>query len=103
MKYVIIALILIFIGFVAVEEQIQSGIQKRSKIDRKVDSLMLVQSVRVQVLSNANDSLAHQIHDLALCVQYLDSVHESKGFKTERAEKRGRFIGGLIKGLFPGL
>jgi hypothetical protein len=103
MKYVIIALVAITIGLGAIEHQIQSGIQKRSKIDRKVDSLMLVQSVRIQVLSNANDSLKGQIKDLAICVQYLDSVHESKGFKSERAEKRGRFIGGLIKGLFPGL
>jgi hypothetical protein len=101
MKFVIVALSLLAVGLGGIEYQIQSNIQKRTKIDRKVDSLMLVQSVRVQVLSNANDSLGHQIHDLALCVQYLDSVHESKGFKTERAEKRGRFIGGLIKGLFP--
>ena len=103
MKYVVIALIALALAIGAIEQQIQSGIQKRSKIDRKVDSLMLVQSVRIQVLSNANDSLKGQIQDLAICVQYLDSVNNSKGFKTERAEKRGRFIGGLIKGLFPGL
>jgi len=103
MKFVIIALVAIAIGLGAIEHQIQSGIQKRSKIDRKVDSLMLVQSVRIQVLTNANDSLNRRIQNLAICVQYLDSVHESKGFKSERAEKRGRFIGGLIKGLFPGL
>ena len=103
MKYIIIGLSVLAMGLGGVEYQIQSNIQKRTKIDQKVDSLMLVQSVRIQVLSNANDSLVHQIHNLALCVQYLDSVHESKGYKTERAEKRGRFIGGLIKGLFPGL
>lgn len=103
MKFVIIALSLLAVGLGAIEYQIQSNIQKRTKIDLKVDSLMLVQSVRIQVLSNANDSLKGQIKDLAICVQYLDSVHESKGFKSERAEKRGRFIGGLIKGLFPGL
>jgi hypothetical protein len=103
MKFVIVALSLLAVGIGGIEYQIQSNIQKRTKIDRKVDSLMLVQSVRIQVLSNANDSLNRRIQNLAICVQYLDSVHESKGFKTERAEKRGRFIGGLIKGLFPGL
>jgi len=103
MKYVIISLSVLAMGLGGIEYQIQSNIQKRTKIDQKVDSLMLVQSVRIQVLSNANDSLIHQIHDLALCVQYLDSVNLAKGPKSERAEKRGRFIGGLIKGLFPGL
>jgi hypothetical protein len=103
MKYVIIGLSVLAMGLGGIEYQIQSNIQKRTKIDRKVDSLMLVQSVRIQVLSNANDSLKGKIKNLAICVQYLDSVHESKGYKTERAEKRGRFIGGLIKGLFPGL
>jgi hypothetical protein len=103
MKYVIIGLSVLAMGLGGIEYQIQSNIQKRTKIDRKVDSLMLVQSVRIQVLSNANDSLKGRIKNLAICVQYLDSVHESKGYKTERAEKRGRFIGGLIKGLFPGL
>ena len=103
MKYVIIGLSVLAMGLGGIEYQIQSNIQKRTKIDRKVDSLMLVQSVRIQVLQNNNDSLKGQIKNLAICVQYLDSVHESKGYKTERAEKRGRFIGGLIKGLFPGL
>lgn len=103
MKYVIIALVALFIGLAVIEQQIQSGIQKRSKIDRKVDSLMLVQSVRIQVLQNANDSLQSEIQDLALCIQYLDSIDRSKQTKSERAEKRGRFIGGLIKGIFPGL
>lgn len=103
MKFVLIVSIITFISLGAIEQQIQSGIQKRSRIDRKVDSIMLVQSVRIQVLTNANDSLYARVVDLALCVQYLDSVNQAKGFKTERAEKRGRFIGGLIKGLFPGL
>lgn len=103
MKYVIIGLSVLAMGLGGIEYQIQSNIQKRTKIDRKVDSLMLVQSVRIQVLQNNNDSINRRIQNLAICVQYLDSVHESKGFKTERAEKRGRFIGGLIKGLFPGL
>lgn len=103
MRYVILALVALFVGMVAIEQQIQSGIQKRSNIDRKVDSIMLAQSVRIQVLQNANDSLQSQIQNLALCVQYLDSVNVSKSSKVERAERRGRFIGGLIKGIFPGL
>ena len=103
MKYVIIALVCLFISVAALEHQIQSGIQKRSKIDRKVDSMLLSHSVERQVLLNANDSLQKEVRFLALCVQYLDSVDRSKQTKSERAEKRGRFIGGIIKGIFPGL
>lgn len=61
MKYVIIALVALFIGLAAIEQQIQSGIQKRSKIDRKVDSMLLAHSVERQVLLNANDSLTRQV------------------------------------------
>lgn len=103
MKYVIIALVALSIGLVAIEQQIQSAKQKRSKIDRKVDSMLLAHSVERQVLLNANDSLQKEVRFLALCVQYLDSVDRSKQTKSERAEKRGRFIGGIIKGIFPGL
>jgi len=103
MKYFIIALVFVFIGLAAIEQQIQSGIQKRSKIDRKVDSMLLAHSVERQILLNANDSLQKEVRFLALCVQYLDSVDRSKQTKSERAEKRGRFVGGIIKGIFPGL
>lgn len=103
MKYVIIGLSVLAMGLGGLEYQIQSNIQKRSLIDQKVDSLVLNQSVRIQVLKNANDSLNLQIKNLALCVQYLDSINQAKGSRVERAEKRGRFIGGLIKGIFPGL
>ena len=103
MKYVIVGLSVFAMGLGGIEYQIQSNIQKRSLIDQKVDSLVLNQSVRIQVLQNSNDSLELQIKNLALCVQYLDSVNQAKGSRVERAEKRGRFIGGLIKGIFPGL
>jgi len=103
MKYVIIALVALSIGLVAIEQQIQSAKQKRLTIDRKVDSMLLAHSVERQVLLNANDSLQKDVRFLALCVQYLDSVDRSKQTKSERAEKRGRFIGGIIKGIFPGL
>ena len=103
MKYVIIGLSVLAMGLGGIEYQIQSNIQKRTKIDRKVDSMFLAHSVERQVLLNANDSLQKEVRFLALCVQYLDSVDRSKQSKSERAEKRGRFVGGIIKGIFPGL
>lgn len=103
MKYVLIGIVALFIAVAAIEQQIQSAKQKRLTIDRKVDSMLLAHSVERQVLLNANDSLQKDVRFLALCVQYLDSVDRSKQTKSERAEKRGRFIGGIIKGIFPGL
>ena len=49
------------------------------------------------------DSLKAQNKALAATIVYLDSCNQNKTFKTERAERRGRFLGGLIKGLFPKL
>jgi len=106
MKYVIIALVAIAIGLGAIEHQIQSGIQKRSKIDRKVDSLMLVQSVRIQVLSNANDSLqrtleSHRrviklhgkaIKELAGLTSQMDSVLSKEVVNSSLAYKIGKRI-----------
>jgi len=106
MKYVIIALVALFIGLAAIEQQIQSGIQKRSKIDRKVDSIMLVQSVRIQVLLNANDSLTRQVEshrrviklhgkaikDLAGLTAQMDSVLSKEIVNATLAQKIGKRI-----------
>lgn len=40
---------------------------------------------------------------LAKTVLYLDSCQQTKTVKQDKAERRGRFVGGLLKGLFPGL
>lgn len=40
---------------------------------------------------------------LAKTVLYLDSCQSAKTTKQDKAERRGRFVGGLLKGLFPGL
>jgi hypothetical protein len=40
---------------------------------------------------------------LAETVLYLDSCQQAKTVKHDKAERRGRFVGGLLKGLFPGL
>ena len=49
------------------------------------------------------DSLNKKDSVLARSIVYLDSCNQAKATKADRAEKRGRFIGGLIKGLFPGM
>jgi hypothetical protein len=40
---------------------------------------------------------------LAKSILYLDSCQQQKVFKQDRAERRGRFVGGLLKGLLPHL
>lgn len=49
------------------------------------------------------DSLNQKDSVLAKSIVYLDSCNQVKTSKVERAERRGRFIGGLLKGLFPGM
>lgn len=49
------------------------------------------------------DSLNKKDSVLAKSIVYLDSCNQVKASKVERAERRGRFIGGLLKGLFPGM
>jgi hypothetical protein len=47
------------------------------------------------------DSLHKHIGKLATATVYLDSCQQQKTVKAERAERRGRFVGGLLKGLLP--
>lgn len=49
------------------------------------------------------DSLNLETSALAKSVIYLDSCQNEKARKNEKAERTGRFVGGIIKGLFPHL
>jgi hypothetical protein len=49
------------------------------------------------------DSLKVETQALAKTIVYLDSCQSNKTIKQDRAERRGKFVGGLLKGLFPGL
>lgn len=61
------------------------------------DSTFKVKIIRSMDSLNKKDSV------LAKSIVYLDSCNQAKATKVERAERRGRFIGGLLKGLFPGM
>lgn len=54
-------------------------------------------------LENRIDSLKVETEALAKTVIYLDSCQQQKAQKQDKAEKRGRFVGGLLRGLFPGI
>jgi hypothetical protein len=49
------------------------------------------------------DSLKASTQTLAKATMYLDSCQQNKSQKVERAERRGKFVGGLLRGLFPGI
>jgi hypothetical protein len=65
-------------------------------------SLAFTQS-QTSFLSHQVDSLQSTNKIFAKSILYLDSCQVNKGQKAERAERRGRFLGGIIKGLFPGM
>jgi hypothetical protein len=56
---------------------------------------------RVVALSGKVDTLYRNQQVLASSILYLDSCQNFKESKMERAERRGRFLGGLIKGILP--
>ena len=49
------------------------------------------------------DSVDIKLNHLATVSLYLDSCQQARTSRLDRAERRGRFVGGLLKGLFPGL
>lgn len=94
-------LILIYIGgdiyFARVEHK------KLEKHINENDSWVLGSTSRIVSLECSIDSLRIQSKAVAKSVMYIDSCNQAKTNKQERAERRGRFVGGLLKGLFPGM
>lgn len=78
------------------EEEPRTATQLRAK-------LSLEDSIKIAQLQEDVDSLFATDQVFAKSILYLDSCNQSKLTKTERAERRGRFVGGLLRGLFPNL
>ena len=73
------------------------------KIDAKQDSVV-IESIKETELVSSEVRLARESSAmLAKSVLYLDSCQQAKTIKQDKAERRGKFIGGLLKGLFPGI
>jgi hypothetical protein len=60
-------------------------------------------SAELYTLQTQIDSLEIQNIALGKSVIYLDSCQQIRTTKTDRAERRGKFVGGLLKSLFPSL
>jgi hypothetical protein len=68
-----------------------------------MDSSQKATLLRAKNMEAKMDSLQANDAIFAKSIIYLDSCQATKTHKADRAEKRGRFLGGLIKGLFPAL
>jgi hypothetical protein len=49
------------------------------------------------------DSINSKTIQVAKATMYIDSCQAAKTTKSDRAERRGKFVGGLLRGLFPGI
>lgn len=77
--------------------------RKLDKFIEAVDANQKQSAMRMQHNATTVDSLRAQINGIAKSIIYIDSCNQAKNHKQERAERRGRFVGGLLKGLFPGM
>jgi len=95
---------------VAVVIYIGGDVYVTSVNHNKIDNLIAMNQER---LTNSNirqnrmiesvDSIKVQIKGLGKSVIYLDSCQQNKSIKQDRAERRGKFVGGLLKSLIPGM
>lgn len=69
----------------------------------QLDSSIRSHQVYIDNLNLRVDSLKANEATIAKSIMYLDSVQVDKKAKGDKAERRGRFLGGLLKGLIPGL
>ena len=98
---IILAVVVIYIG---------GDVYVTNVNHKKIDNLIAMNQER---LTNSNirqnrmiesvDSMKIQIKGLGKSVIYLDSCQQNKTIKQDRAERRGKFVGGLLKSLIPGM
>jgi hypothetical protein len=77
--------------------------QTTEKQYAEMDSANVMLTGYMIELSLKTDSLKHNEQILTRSILYLDSCQQTKATKADRAERRGRFLGGLLKTIFPAL
>ena len=104
MKYLQIAFFVLVAGLTLFSFLSISEIKQTSeKQYAQLDSANVLLAGYVIELSLKTDSLKHNEQILSRSILYLDSCQQTKTNKAERAERRGRFLGGLLKTIFPAL
>jgi hypothetical protein len=67
------------------------------------DEVLAQNNNKIIEVKSSIDSLKAQNEVLCRSIIYLDSCQQIRTSKTDRAERRGKFVGGLLKGIFPSL
>lgn len=99
-----IIILFLFLSYVAGDVYFaKQAHQKLHKCITDSDKWSKAAIYRVNNCEAKLDSLKAQTKALGESVIYVDSLAHTKTGKVERAERRGRFVGGLLKGLIPGL
>jgi len=99
-----IFVLLLMLGYVAGDVYFaRKAHQKLDTIVKENENFTASALFRVIRCESRIDSIKAQTKAVAESVIYVDSVATTKAGKSERAERRGRFVGGLLKGLIPGL
>jgi len=105
MKYVMAALVLV----VAINYGLDFRESSKSEINLQRQTRLIrmqlnsLYSAKFDSTRHRLDSVDLKLERLARAAIYLDSCQQARTARADRAERRGRFIGGLLRGLFPGL
>lgn len=76
---------------------------EQSAINTKIKLAQDELSINISILDSSIKISNTNSTALAKSILYLDSCQQQRVFKQDRAERRGRFVGGLLKGLLPHL
>jgi hypothetical protein len=95
-----ISIVVLFIAFGYALFQDHSVTTKQTAYitDFSKNTLTNIEGLQIQL-----DSVNTKLDKLAEASLYLDSCQQVRTQKSDRAERRGKFVGGLLKGLFPSL
>ena len=97
-------LLVFFLIYIAFDRYIAYDVEGRISDDiQYLAKTTLNTNLDVANVNSRIDSVHLQNQALAKTVLYLDSCNQVKAQKADKAERRGKFVGGLIKGLFPGI
>lgn len=104
MKYLQIAFFVLVSGltlfsFLTISEIKQTNEKQYAQLD---SANVLLAGYMIE-LTYRVDSIEHHEQIFTKSILYLDSCQQIKATKSDRAERRGRFLGGLLKTIFPAL
>lgn len=97
------ALFALFVLFGVVAYNLYDLKKTQEEINLKQD--LVNRHLLVRIDSTEDIAIKSTIYNQALAksVLYLDSCQQAKTVKQDKAERRGKFVGGLLRSLFPGI